>query len=346
VSSVVDGDACAEASDEFAKGIDSFGGEELQTLAHVIDANRLTYSAYEMLGGLDSMACRTLRDCLKPTVLRLEELRGHRDSLLRKLVFLLEDDGIGYVVYKTLNRSGWVGVDIDILVESSRFDDCIRILHAEGFSAVDELSKRYAVGFMVKGNPTVVDLHSQLTVLGVPYLSPEVLLGGRRKVRYESSPGEEALVLCVPEAMAELVVRLAHAVIKEGSVSAGEVVEVCPALRDLDCLVPLVEGEHLELALGVFSFFASAVPGFEGFRELRVWEGSFFSALAARLLSRGDEVLVPPFRVSLPLRALALVDHLYRGDELGRMPLQLGNLRFRRSAAYLGHKLVEDMCLS
>lgn len=340
MSSAVGGDAGSKALDEFAKGIDSFDAGELQTLAHVIDANRLTLPAYEMLGGLDGSACHRLRDYLEPTVLRLEDLKAHRDNLLRRLVFLLEDNEVEYMVYKTLNRSGWVGVDIDVLIEPVRFDDCIKTLLGKGFYAVDDLSKRYAAGLMIKGNPIVVDLHTQITVLGMAYLSATPLFEGKRRTDYISTGEDGCFSLNLSNGSSEAVVRIAHSVIKEGSILVGDFVDVILALSDCLEVRNSLREQHLQFAALVFSYVAFKLAGFDQFTPLLVLDGSTDLSVVGNLLYDSCRSKTPPYRIPLSLRVIALVDHLSKSRELIQIPLSVRNLSYRRSASHLGHQMI------
>ncbi|MEM2094792.1 MAG: nucleotidyltransferase family protein, partial [Candidatus Bathyarchaeia archaeon] len=173
--SLADDKAGDDYTEEFVRNIDSLSKADLHRFARVIDMNRLTLATYEHLKCCKGKTSLTLGKYLEPFVLRQQRLRQYRDRLLRKLVYLLEDSKIEYVVYKTMNLSKWVGVDIDVLVDSSSLDECILILLANGFHPTENLSKKYATHLAAERNPIAVDLHAKTTVFGIPYMSSDIL---------------------------------------------------------------------------------------------------------------------------------------------------------------------------
>ena len=262
----------------------------------------------------------------------------YRDELLHLLVDALEEGGVDYAVFKTFNRLGIVDVDIDVIVRREAYWDTVRRLISRGFKPVDDLGKTYATGFVVRGNPIVVDLHTEVTVLGVPYVDSETLLRYRVRYRPSSSDGTSLYVLDTP---VEALVRVAHAVVKEAEIRVDDVSEVLKATEERPSeLVKLTEEEELGPAL---LLFAEKVD-----RELCVGIrrlGSFSSGWALRFLrgaaTRGGGV--PPYRLPRLASVAVLLHRVRRRGEVGLLLRILENLKYRRNAAHIGSLLVRRL---
>jgi len=332
--------------ERFMADLNSLGAGWVRRLSRIIDANRLTVPVYEALGVVDSPPIRGLRGHLGPMVQRIAERRRCRDELLRRLVEVLDSEGVDYAVFKTLNRLRWVGVDVDVIIDPSSFDTCVEALLAEGFYSIDDLSKRYATGFMVRGNPIIVDLHTVLAVLGVGYMSSDLLMGGRRRIVFKPSDGSDEFPLSLVDETVDALARMAHSVLKEGTVMIGDVAEVSPAVEgDLDLIKGYIDDENLGLAASIFSYIALHMTRDERFRCLIVFDGGFTHGLAKGILANSVQgSTLPPYHIPVAACVLAFLDALNgRGEICGHMPLLMHSLRYRRNAAHLGRKVLERL---
>jgi len=261
----------------------------------------------------------------------------YRDELLHLLVEVLEDGDIDYVVFKTFNELGVVDVDVDIIVRREVYWDTVRGLISRGFKPIDDLGKTYATGFMVRGNPIVVDLHTEVTVLGVPYVDSETLFKHRVRARYRSSSGDSISIYTL-DTPAEALVRVAHAVIKEAEIRVDDVSEVLKAVENHPGeLVELAEEEGLEPALILFMEKVSSELGSDPrkFENLGSWRAlGILRGVTAR--SEG----VPPYRLPRLASLVALLHRMHRKGEIGLLLKAVGNLRYRRSATHIGSLLM------
>jgi len=232
-------------------------------------------------------------------------------DLVEVISAVFEEEGVEYAVFKTFNRAGRIDVDVDVVVDKEVYWDVVRLLMDKGFKPVDDLAKTYATGFMQLGNPIVLDLHTEITMLGLPYFNAELVLGNRVKTRHVLGGAEVETYTVKPHVDAAL--RIAHAVIKEAEVRIDDVTEVLNAL-------------------------ALNAPGVEDIvgrsRSLRALYRVFMQALEAILVD-----LELPRKLSEARRLEALADLVL---SLGpRRALEaFANLRYRRSAAMVGKALI------
>lgn len=327
---------------EFIATIDSFSDLQIDALAHLIDANRMTVHLYQGLEYSDSQGACRLKSRLKSS---FEDQIGRkllRDLLLRKLITTFEDMSIDYVVFKSLNSSGWIGVDIDVMIAPSDYDLCVKILLKNGFYSIDDLAKRYATGFMIRGNPIVVDLHTELAILGVRYLSADLLLQNSKCVTVSlfGSQGLDSLVLNTPNETVEALARIAHSILKEGIITLGDFQEVYRV--PMNSIIDYIAKEGLQLSASVFAYESLYLQNTEQFADLLMFQETLLHYIAKDILISSIEDAVPPFKIPTAVCALAFIDHLKTKGELGRCaPTLLHSLKFSRNAAHIGHKLFE-----
>jgi len=264
----------------------------------------------------------------------------YRDELLHLLVEVLEDGGIDYVVFKTFNELGVVDVDIDVIVRHEVYWDTVRGLISRGFKPIDDLGKTYATGFMVRGNPIVVDLHTEVTVLGVPYVDSETLFKHRVRVRRRSSSNGD-INLYVLDALAEALVRIAHAIVKEAEIRIDDISEVLKVAEEQPSgLVKLIGEEELNPALLIFAEKVDSELSVGIGRLGNTGSGLTLGVLRG-VATRGGEI--PPYR--LP-RLVSVVVLLHRARKRGEFRLLLRaveNLRYRRNVAHIGSLLVKRL---
>jgi hypothetical protein len=314
-----------------------------EALAGLINANRLTLPAFRMLEGQGSDISKSLRRGLEGTAKKMEVAGRDRDRQLGKLVDVLTKSGIDYVVFKTFNRTGWVGVDLDLLIVKADYQDCVKGLLAGGYYSIDDLAKEYATGFMSKGNPVIVDLHTQLAVLGVPYFSSEALLADIERSNIKMLDDGGSIEFNRLGETTETVVRMAHAVVKEGIVTAGEVAEVLPGVGR-EGVSGLIARENLQLAGSVFGYSAGRAMDEQGFNGIVAFNEGTIHGLAKGMLDESLKRPSLPCRIPANVSVLSLVDRLQAEGELSiSLPTVMRNLTFRRNAAYLGHTLLERL---
>ncbi len=332
----------------FIANIDGLSDSQIDTLAHLMDANRVTVQLYQTLENLESPGICKLRSRLKPSFDSQVERKRQRDALLRKLITVFEDACVDYVVFKTLNSSGWIGVDIDVMIGLSDYQSCVDALLKSGFYSIDDLSKRYATGFMFKRNPIIVDLHTELAVLGVRYMSSELLLKNSKRmcIGLESAGDLEPITLSAPNETVAALVRIAHSVLKEGMVTISEVAEVFHVSVS-DSIIDYVDEEGLQLSASIFAYTSWHVQGTERFTRLIMFNESFLHSLTKDILVNSITDSIPPFKIPTAACVLAFMDHLKNRGELGKYaPTLLYSFKFRRNAAHLGHKLLERFVAS
>ncbi len=331
--------------EQFTDQLSLLRSDEVKELSRLIEANRVTVPVYEALSEIDVPAAGELRDSLRAVYLKIKEHGRYRDTLLRRLVDVLDGGGVDYVVFKTFNRLGSVGVDIDILINSSSFDLCVGALLADGFFAVDDLAKRYATGFMIRGNPIIVDLHTELAVLGVRYMSPDLMLRNRQRVLFQPSDGSTSFSLIVLENTMDTLVRMAHSVLKEGQVTINDVAETLHGFSgNLNLMMKYTNEENLQFAASIFSSAAQHMLNEERFKRLMMFDETHTQSIVRRILNDSLMGSLPPFKLPIAVCLLAFFDHLRRNGEICKyLPILIYSFKFRRNAAHLGRKMLERL---
>jgi hypothetical protein len=303
--------------------------------------NRLVYCASATISEIDSGAVKALQPRLAVEVARTMQMRSYRDSLLKTVCSLLEEEELDYVVFKTLNISGAVGVDLDVMIDEGDFDDCIRAFQNMGFRSIDDLSKRYATGFVLGTNPIVVDLHTSLTVLGVTYLPSASLLSSKRRIRYQSTLETEPFDIYLLREEMDAVVRMAHCVIKEGRVSIADLIEPVKVMeKSLNEVAVCSNREGLQTAVNTFlRVYSTYVESFPN--DMATADGALARiarSMTERALGHQREL---PVKLPLMLSMAALLDRLRRKEEITEYLLTpISSLRYRRNIEQLGRKIL------
>jgi hypothetical protein len=325
---------------KFVDAMDALQDRQLMAFARLLDANRITVKVDTALAKVDSPGVCKLRRYILPTIERMNELENQRDALLSRLVSVLGAEGVDFVVFKTLNASGWIGVDVDVMIAPSDYKRCIGGLLGHGFYSIDDLSKKYATGFMVKGNSIIVDLHTKLAILGVRYMTAELLLANKQPFIHQSAKGD-AIKLYVLNELMDALVRMVHAILKEGSLTVAEVAAVLNGFyTDEESMKSLIEAENFWLSAAIF-FSASnyMVHLQESFTPITFREG-LTPRLARSLTLTSIYQSLPPYKFHVAICMLAFLDHLKSGNQLAHyVPSLLNSFRFKRNTAYLGHKV-------
>ena len=316
--------------------------DETDSFLRELSANRIVTLMYQILLRQGSTNARHFLPYLRTEVSRIEKLRCFRDALLKKMSFILDGNGIDYVTFKTLNKSGTVGVDIDIMIQYDDFDRCATLLQNQGFHAIDDLSKKYATGFMWGDNPITLDLHTDLTVLGIRYLSPDSLLSSKRKIRFQSSVVSETFNLSVLDEVSDATVRMAHSVIKEGSVSVADILEPIDLIRrQPDAIVEYVTKEGLQTAVAVFMKILTSMHHNPSPKSRIPFYDDEISSLARALVAQLVRSPRLPMKLPMMLSLVALFDRLDRNKEMtDYLLLSAYSLKHRRNVQQLGQKIL------
>jgi len=235
----------------------------------------------------------------------------HMANLVETVSATFEEGGIEYAVFKTFNRAERIDVDVDVVIDKGVYWEAVRLLTKRGFKPVDDVTKTYATGFMLPQNPIVLDLHTEITVLGLPYFEAELILRNRVKAGHVLGGIEVETYTAKPHVDAAL--RIAHAVIKEAEIRIDDVTEVLNAL--------------ILNSSGVEDIAKKS-------RSLRTSYKLFLQMLETVLIS-----LELPHKLSEVGRLKALADLVL---SLGprRVLEALTNLRYRRSAAMVGKAVI------
>jgi hypothetical protein len=317
---------------------------EMEKLVRSLNANRVTTSLYQFLSDMDTQGANEVKSRLRSEVMDVNARKLHRDILLRTLGSVLDSSEIEYALFKTFNRAGAVGVDIDVMIALEDFDECVNALTGKGFYSIDNLSKRYATGFMVRGNPIIIDLHTELAVLGIRYLPSDFLLTNKKKVKFFPSDGSDWFSLSILDDAMDSVVRIAHSVIKEGTISVGDIVEILQPLRkERNLVMSCVEAESLQFSASIFLRAASAISRANEFVDPGL-PRSFSYNLAERQMQNRLGQSHLPFKLPLSVSLLSLLDHLEgTGELVTYLPRLVSSLRFQRNTVRLGQKLIEHL---
>jgi hypothetical protein len=337
-------------AEQFAKKVDTLDDQSIMALSNMIIRNRLTRLSEEIIRHSRSQtgAVRSLENLIMNRIAELHALERERFSVVAKLVSIMVSSKIDYVFFKTFDRFADVGVDVDLLVPLSSYWSCVKALQRGGFIAIDDLSKTYATGFVVQGNPIIVDLHTDITIMGVSYFETRKLFERKHTIELRSSDGQmkESEKINIESADQEIDASLAvaHSVIKENSLKGSDVLKVCYAFNaDANSLLCTINEQNLQVAADVFArtLFCISVPieiqkmFFKG-RSLIVETAEAY--LNKSLIGS----LRLPFTFPVPVSLLALFDRLVRRKELALvLPKISSSLRYKRSVFTLATKALK-----
>ncbi len=299
---------------------------------------------------------RKLGESIDSNLRESRELQIKRDKVVLKLTELLSRMSLEYLFFKTFNPYGGVGVDVDLLIRKQDYSKFIKALLSDNFVPIDSLDKTYATGFLLAEgkNPIIVDLHTDIAILGVEYFSPETLFANKIEIPFQATleqQKEKIINLCVPNENTSAVVAMAHAVIKESSIRASDLLEVYKALQlNPSAFQRLVKTEHLRLANRIFlTVLNSVVPdshSFESSNKNCEDSSSFPSRLAMSLLLKfleeGQEQggIRVPVKIPSQSSAIAFFEAVRGRKEIGQaIPKAISQFRFGRNIARAGQKL-------
>lgn len=273
--------------------------------AHRNEAEVILYAlALETTSPLGGELAKHLEPLIAETIKRAKYMA----ELIRLMDRVLTGAGIEYTVFKTVNRLGRVDVDVDTIIHPSDYWHALRLLHRVGLRPVDDIRKTYATGLMLPGNPIVLDLHTDLTVLGIPYLDREILLHGAERVA-ATLPGEQVVETRIAIPLADTVARIGHALIKEAELKLDDITETLPVLT--------TNGDQVQRIL----------------RSQGIQEAHRYYLEAVR---RALETAETPLRLDRATSIELLLKRLARRRQPVMLLRALGNLRYKRNAAHIG----------
>lgn len=259
--------------------------------------------------------------------------RIYRDQLLEVTTSLLEDHGIEYVVFKTFSNLGVIDVDIDLLINIRDYPRTVDLFIRNGYIAIDDITKTYATGFLYKQNPIVLDLHTSITVLGIPYISSELLLENRKKINVYSEYSDAEITLYTTSDEAEAIVRIAHAIIKEAEIKIDDLVAFAKTANKIDKLLPLIRREGLLEAYCIF-LYASA-PFLQRNTEL-------FEPCTKRIvLAQAKTCIVTPLKLGRLPAITAILARLIAVNQPYYLLRAIINLKYKRNSAHIGHLVLK-----
>ncbi len=335
----------------FAKLIDSLQEKEIFLLAQLIAKNRITMAVTGIVENQPALSpkIKALRDLLNDHIRESNDLRAMRDSIVMKLEKVLTDASIDHLYFKTFNRFGDVGVDIDLLIRPGSYQRCIRALRENGFYPIDDLSKTFETGFMIANNPIIVDLHTDIAIMGITYFSPDQLFRAKCKTKVNiilnRKDGETSNGLCLDtineEAGGALV--LAHSVIKEGAIRASDLVEVYEAFRANPVeFMQIIEKEKLQVACDCFGRVMALFPSVfsTNLRKMLSGQSDYVSAISRSIQNKNSKPTLP---ITLPvvIPVLSLLGKLLKQRRLTISFLRaVSTLRFRRSVDTISKRVL------
>ena len=308
----------------------------LERVVEFVSRNNVGYLLYNLLNEVCHENTE-LGILLKPLAIHTLKKTRYRNELLRNVVKVFETEGIDYVVFKTFNSIGVVDVDIDVIIRPEDYERGVLALIKGGLIPIDSISKTYETGFMIKRNPIVLDLHTDVTVLGVPYVSRDLIFENTTKQRYKTC-GNEVIYLNVTSPPIEALIRIAHAVIKEAQICLDDLVEVHKALRhSLADIMELVKLESLEPAFNTFLAVLNKVSDIKCLNSLNNILRSSFAKKQTFNYLRNE---LPPYYLPRLVTTLILIHRLRERRELYRAFKAITHLRYRRSASHIGRTLI------
>ncbi len=314
---------------------------KIEDLARGIKENRIVLPTFQLLdrNGL----CDNLQKRLQAEAEEVRRMNGHRDRLIEKLCPFLDDRKIDYVLFKTMNKSGAIGVDIDVMIDYENFDRCVSYLEAQGFRPIDDLSKKYATGFVYEDNPIIIDLHTELTVLGIRYISAKSLLSSKMRIDFQSDSLSGSVRLNVLDDVMETVVRMAHCIIKEGTITVADMMESIRVIEN--CSVATLEHaerEGLQVAVSAFLQVLTSVSNCQNpITDSKTFDEGITNRITRVMVEQSTNSKRLPVKLPAMLSFAALLSRLKRNDEMtDYLLLSLYSLRYRRNIEQIGRKIV------
>jgi hypothetical protein len=282
-----------------------------------------------------------LKEDLEKKVDSIRERRIQRDRLLSKMAQIFEEYQIDYTIFKTLNKLGYVGVDIDVMIHPSDYDSCIDAFMEKGLYSIDDLAKKYATGFMEKGSSIIIDLHTDLAILGLRYLSPELLMDNKHRIDFHPSGGE-IFHLNVTNENIDAFMRMIHSIIKEASIRIDDIAEVSPHIKEPGEFIRYSKMENHILTASIFSYLVSSLLKTDRFKPLVRFEDRFNHHLTKAIL-RNHHVIDLPLRLPTSIPIIFLLDKLEWGKNPVDLLKMIKNLVFRRNAQHFGKKIISNL---
>jgi hypothetical protein len=180
----------------------------------------------------EARSSNVISELKKKIIIELDKTHNRkkqRDYILKKLVCLLNDNNIDYVIFKTFNSINYVGVDIDLIIKREQYWMVIKLLCSNGFISIDDPKKTYETGLMLRNNSIIVDLHTEIAAYSLSYIDPSLLFNNKKNWKYICSDSTELMISGLDSEI-EAIVRMAHMVIKEAQITLGECYEISALL--------------------------------------------------------------------------------------------------------------------
>ncbi len=334
--------------------IDSMNKQELDILVDATFANRIPLILANIIRESfpKTRNVAYLQSSLSNLFRKLQSLQSNRNEIAKMIVNVLTSHSIDFLFFKTFNEYGGIGVDVDLLIPRTKYPECVSALMKSGFYPIDSLSKTYATGFRTGNNPIIVDLHTDLAVLGVQYLSPERLLSHSDTVNIREDDQNESsstFPIRVLEPKMSGIVSIAHSIIKENSIRASDILEVHKAIKlDKESFRSSIESEDLQSSSNVFGSIAlMLLPRVSEFREMFLSnEHTVVSYFCTSQVRRKFQALPEnlPVAISPVLSLPAFLDRLLRREQFTKsIPIALGSLKFRRNLVIAGQKIFKKV---
>jgi hypothetical protein len=317
----------------------SYNGDCPDILVQYAKRNGIAHIFYEVLQER-GLANTKLAKALAIDADLIYRRRKDRDELLLNLVEVLEENGFDYVIFKTFNDLGIVDVDIDFLICPEEYWNVVNTFLRDGFKPIDDLKKTYATGFMYGKNPIILDLHTEVTVLGAPYIDTEKLLKHKVRIKYKTESGE-SINLYVLDTAAEALARVSHAIIKEAEIKIEDISEVLKASEKCPIkLEKLIEEENLTPSLQIFTTKVKNELGlsFHGINSSR----STLASRALQNIAHGEEGL-PPYHLSRFVSIATLFYRMQKRKQVKLVLKMMSSIKYRRNAAHIGGIIVKRL---
>ena len=280
---------------------------------------------------------REVKKALEPLVLETGVKWLELGLVVSRASEALKRHGVEHVFFKTFNYSGSVGVDADLLIRPEDYVRALKALTSYGFKLVDDPRKRYATGLALPDNPVVLDLHTDLAVLGARYLNPDIL--HRNKVLM--SWGDLKVYVARPRA--DVVVRAVNAIVKEGAITLHDIYEaICTLRSEPNGLVELAEkygvGEYLKVLLDVAYTISDSIRVSNEANKLH--HSRVSRAITRYIINRFREGILTP-HIPLNLQILALLNVTTKHEKPVKLIVKtIKSIKYPRNTQHLARKVL------
>ena len=287
------------------------------------DTSLLLYETLLELGKENTPLARQLEPHATDTLRRA----AYSDQLLMKTIGLLEENNIQYVIFKTFNTIKSIDVDIDLLINPWDYWRTIRLLLKHGYIPIDDIHKTYATGLMIKKNPIILDLHTEITILGIPYITRRTLFKNRTLYTHQSTSGAKLQVYTANKP-AEALARIAHGVIKEAEFKLDDLAIIHQTTR--------THPRQLE----ELAIQEALQPAYKTYRQLIE---THLNTTSKTNHNPKTTPSLPPYKTSRTKTITTLLHRLTKRGEIHLTLKATRNIWYPRNAAHIGHLLINQL---